>query len=99
MPEVAGAGCPARTRFHQVVAPQRVVKAALRGRYSSLGRRHVQASPRLVMSFARRNERPALWGGPLPRSTVREVVDFVTFVVAITVPFLLALHVALGGGA
>lgn len=100
MPEAAGAGCPARARFHQAVAPQSGVKGGLRHRLSTLGRSGVQGTPRLVMSFSRRNERPAPnWGGPLPRSAVREVVDFVTFVVAITVPFLLALHVAMGGGA
>lgn len=52
---------------------------------------------RARLSFSRRNERPTpTWGGPPPRSAVREVVDFVLFVVAFVVTLLLAAHVGMG---
>jgi hypothetical protein len=43
-----------------------------------------KVSPRPArISFDRRSEREYTWGDPLPRSAVREVVDFVVFTVVI----------------
>lgn len=80
MPGTVVDGCPARTRFHQAVAPQRGVKGGLRQR-SEIGRRGVQGTPRLVI-FARL--RDAIdWG-------------YVRFVLAVVATLLLAVHVAMG---
>lgn len=74
------------TSSRRAVAPhQRGVKAALRGRHSSLGRYHVQVKPRPATSFLRR-----CW----------DAVDFgfAGFVLAYTATLAAALHVAMGGG-